>query len=313
MAELTPNDTCPSTPSSQSETSQTVSKHTSIGEASSKVMKNGTSTANGKPPPPAAAPPLSPTALDAVPPTDAAALEIYNRYAALQQKLTTDFQRDLSNAIGIPLPSNSEAPHTNGTSSKSRRHQRRNNYDDSDDSGADDMPPPANPDKPSSARAMALSRNMLQRNPIRMMPVGGAMYGRMPPPPPPPSAPFPGEDSQELDENGEPIVRVRASKMEYKKLDELFNKHIYDFYLTETATEGNTKEDKWEEYVFVVIRKFDFQNKYLKTVVDVKSVEIRDVLREVYKDVKGISLREDKPTVGLSRSCLDGFVGNIEV
>jgi len=41
----------------------------------------------------------------------------------------------------------------------------------------------------------------------------------------------------------------------------------------------------------------DWQNKYQKTYVDIKSIEIRTVLREVLKDVSGIGLREDKPTV----------------
>lgn len=42
----------------------------------------------------------------------------------------------------------------------------------------------------------------------------------------------------------------------------------------------------------------DYQNKFLKSYVDIKSVDLRDVLREVLKDVSGIGLREDKPTVG---------------
>jgi hypothetical protein len=41
----------------------------------------------------------------------------------------------------------------------------------------------------------------------------------------------------------------------------------------------------------------DWSNKKPKTYVDIKSVELRDVLRQVLKDVSGISLREDKPTV----------------
>lgn len=41
----------------------------------------------------------------------------------------------------------------------------------------------------------------------------------------------------------------------------------------------------------------DWQNKFQKTYVDIKSVELRGVLREVLKDVSGVGLREEKPTV----------------
>lgn len=41
----------------------------------------------------------------------------------------------------------------------------------------------------------------------------------------------------------------------------------------------------------------DWQNKFQNTYVDVKSVELRGLLREVLKDVSGVGLREEKPTV----------------
>jgi hypothetical protein len=43
-------------------------------------------------------------------------------------------------------------------------------------------------------------------------------------------------------------------------------------------------------------RTADWQNKYQSTTVDIKSSEISDVLRAILKDVKGVSLHEDKPS-----------------
>lgn len=70
--------------------------------------------------------------------------------------------------------------------------------------------------------------------------------------------------------------RIRASKMEFKRLDELYvfqpwfmggfvltywgfyryNKAIHDFYLAESTPSPSAKDDKWEEYIFVVRRRF---------------------------------------------------------
>ncbi|CUS10315.1 unnamed protein product [Tuber aestivum] len=91
--------------------------------------------------------------------------------------------------------------------------------------------------------------------------------------------------------------RIRCSKLEFKRLDELYNKTTHDFYFAESSPSPTGKEDKWEEFLFVIRRRFDWQNKYQKTYVDIKSIEIRTVLREILKDVSGIGLREDKPTV----------------
>jgi hypothetical protein len=57
-------------------------------------------------------------------------------------------------------------------------------------------------------------------------------------------------------ENAHETLRVRASKLEYKRLDHLYNKNIHDFYLTESTKSPGDKSDKWEEYIFVVRRRF---------------------------------------------------------
>jgi hypothetical protein len=119
-------------------------------------------------------------------------------------------------------------------------------------------------------------------------------------------------DAHDEDHLGTP--KVRASKLEYKRLDHLYSKNNHDFYLTESTKSPGDKDDAWEEYIFVVRRRFgtyasfpflgcktnrsaDWQNKYQATTVDIKSSEIIDVLREILKDVRGVSLHEDKPSV----------------
>ena len=71
---------------------------------------------------------------------------------------------------------------------------------------------------------------------------------------------------------------------------------IHNYKLTESAEE---KVDIFNQYVFTVRRKFDWENKYKNTVVDIKSKMLREALQEVMKDVKGVSLVEDQPSVCL--------------
>lgn len=77
-----------------------------------------------------------------------------------------------------------------------------------------------------------------------------------------------------------------------------YDKGNNSFYLAETHTTSSAKEDEWEEFVFIVKRRFDWQNRYQKTVIDIKSKELHVILRDhVLKGIQGISLVEDKPTV----------------
>ncbi|KAF2193097.1 hypothetical protein K469DRAFT_715133 [Zopfia rhizophila CBS 207.26] len=86
----------------------------------------------------------------------------------------------------------------------------------------------------------------------------------------------------------------RASTLEFKRVDQLWDTNIHNFKLTESTEE---KVDEYDQYVFTVRRKFDYDNKYRKTVVDVKSKLLRDALQEVMKDVKSVSLVEETPSV----------------
>ena len=51
-------------------------------------------------------------------------------------------------------------------------------------------------------------------------------------------------------------ARVRASKVEYRKLDELWSKNKHDFYLAESSPSPSGLFDEWEEYIFIVRKKF---------------------------------------------------------
>ena len=65
----------------------------------------------------------------------------------------------------------------------------------------------------------------------------------------------PSKDSSK-DKEGPPQKRVRGSRGEFKRLDELYNKSIHDYYLAETTTSPHGADDIWEEYTFVVRRTF---------------------------------------------------------
>jgi len=71
---------------------------------------------------------------------------------------------------------------------------------------------------------------------------------------------------------------------------------IHNYKLTESAKE---ELDEFNQYVFTVRRKFDWENKYKNTVVDIKSKLLREALQEIMKDVKGVSFVEDVPSVSV--------------
>ena len=77
------------------------------------------------------------------------------------------------------------------------------------------------------------------------------------------------------------------------------------------------------EYIFIIRKKFgmdltlfseftdndasqDKENKYYTEYVDVKSEGLQDVLHEIFKNVNGVSLEEDKPSVSGSFAVSEG-------
>ncbi|RMZ37845.1 AAA family ATPase [Aspergillus flavus] len=86
-----------------------------------------------------------------------------------------------------------------------------------------------------------------------------------------------------------------ASKIAFKRVDELWDNTIHNFKLTETVDDPDANE--WDQYLFTVRRKFDWDNKYTETVVDLKSKYIRDALAKVMDGVKGVSLVQETAVV----------------
>ncbi|PKY04987.1 hypothetical protein P168DRAFT_235269 [Aspergillus campestris IBT 28561] len=86
-----------------------------------------------------------------------------------------------------------------------------------------------------------------------------------------------------------------ASKMAFKRVDQLWDSTIHNFKLTETVDDPDA--DEWDQYIFTVRRKFDWENKYMETVVDIKSKHLRDALSKIMDGVKGVSLVQETAVV----------------
>lgn len=89
--------------------------------------------------------------------------------------------------------------------------------------------------------------------------------------------------------------RKRASKLEFKRVDQLWDSTIHNYKLTDTAEDEESSE--YDQYLFNVRRTFDWEGKYKTTVVDIKSKLLKEALNEVMDGVKGVSLVEETPCV----------------
>ncbi|KAF2184285.1 hypothetical protein K469DRAFT_688770 [Zopfia rhizophila CBS 207.26] len=95
-------------------------------------------------------------------------------------------------------------------------------------------------------------------------------------------------------------TKARASKLAYKKVDEVWDEKAYKYKIAEpVAPTGEVNE--LELYVFVVrvrvVKLTDKTTKDTTSYIDIKSELLRDILKEILQDVRGISLSEDMPTV----------------
>ncbi|OJJ47067.1 hypothetical protein ASPZODRAFT_132000 [Penicilliopsis zonata CBS 506.65] len=89
--------------------------------------------------------------------------------------------------------------------------------------------------------------------------------------------------------------RKKASKVAFKRVDQLWDNTIHNYKLTETVDDPGA--DEWDQYIFTVRRRFDWENKYVETVVDIKSKHLRDALSKVMDGVKGVSLVQETAAV----------------
>ena len=86
----------------------------------------------------------------------------------------------------------------------------------------------------------------------------------------------------------------KADALDYKRVDQLWDSAIHNWKVKESAED---EESEFAEYAFLVRRKFDWENKYISTVIDIKSRQLRAVLAEVMKDCKSVSLEAEEPSV----------------
>ncbi|KAJ6096977.1 hypothetical protein N7486_007723 [Penicillium sp. IBT 16267x] len=86
-----------------------------------------------------------------------------------------------------------------------------------------------------------------------------------------------------------------ASKVAFKRVDQLWDSTIHKYKLTETLDDPDA--DEWDQYIFTVRRKFNWENKFLDVVVDIKSKPLREALTKVMDGVKGVSLVEEPAVV----------------
>ncbi|KAG4435642.1 hypothetical protein IFR05_008864 [Cadophora sp. M221] len=104
-----------------------------------------------------------------------------------------------------------------------------------------------------------------------------------------------------LDPNGKKIKKdkkkkgKRGSKLEFKRVDQLWDSTIHNYKLTDTAEDEESSE--YDQYLFNVRRTFDWEGKFKTTVVDIKSKLIKEALTDVMDGVKGVSLVEETPCV----------------
>jgi len=104
-----------------------------------------------------------------------------------------------------------------------------------------------------------------------------------------------------LDGNGKKLKKEkkpkkkRGSKLEYKRVDQLWDNTIHNYKLQDTAEDEESSE--YDHYLFNVRRTFDWEGKYKTTVVDIKSKLLKEVLNDVMDGVKGVSLVEETPVV----------------
>ncbi|KAL9126352.1 MAG: hypothetical protein Q9217_004582 [Psora testacea] len=102
--------------------------------------------------------------------------------------------------------------------------------------------------------------------------------------------------------------RARASRLEYKTIDERWNEKTGRYETVESLPPGEV--EGLDEYVFIARARIDKGSSDPVFYIDVKSDKLRDILRTVLQDVHGISLREDKPAV--DRNLLYHYLPELE-
>ena len=91
------------------------------------------------------------------------------------------------------------------------------------------------------------------------------------------------------------LTACRGTKAAFVRVDRIWDTNRHNYVLKETAEDPDVGE--YDQYVFQVRRKFDWENKYLNTVLDIKSKALKEALKHVMNEVKGVSFAEETPVV----------------
>ncbi|KAI9894017.1 MAG: hypothetical protein M1814_004787 [Vezdaea aestivalis] len=89
--------------------------------------------------------------------------------------------------------------------------------------------------------------------------------------------------------------KIKGSVNIFKRLDQLWDTNTHDWKVTESA--DVVDEESHADCAFAVRRKFDWDNKYEATFIDINSKPLRDALAIVFEGVNGISLVEETPAL----------------
>ncbi|ETS75830.1 hypothetical protein PFICI_12774 [Pestalotiopsis fici W106-1] len=90
------------------------------------------------------------------------------------------------------------------------------------------------------------------------------------------------------DKNGQ-----RRHVLEFKRVDQVWDSTTHNYKLQDTATDAHNS--RYDEYLFHVRRTFDWEGKYKATVVDIKSKQLREALRDVMGNLRGMNLVVENP------------------
>ncbi|KAK4987024.1 hypothetical protein LTR50_004889 [Elasticomyces elasticus] len=86
----------------------------------------------------------------------------------------------------------------------------------------------------------------------------------------------------------------KARSLDYKRVDQLWDDVAHNYKLKESAEDD---ENEFSEFLFLVRRVFDWENRYTKTLVEIKSKVLVDALQVVMKNCKSVSLEAEEPNI----------------
>lgn len=87
----------------------------------------------------------------------------------------------------------------------------------------------------------------------------------------------------------------RGSKVDFVRVDRIWDSNRHNYVLKATAEDPDLGE--YDQYAFQVRRIFDWENKYINTVLDIKSKALKEALKDVMDEVKGVSFAEETPVI----------------